>query len=59
MNMKSVKEEFKNLNLTIRHTEFGEYRVNFKGASEDTAYYASDIEDAYSTGLVMLKGRKM
>lgn len=31
----------------------GEYRVNFKGGSEDTAYYTSDINDAISTAKQM------
>lgn len=38
----------------------GEYRVNFKGGSEATAGYESDIESAVGTGKAMaarLKGR--
>lgn len=33
----------------------GEYRVNFRGGREATAYYASDLEDAVATGIDMAK----
>jgi len=28
----------------------GEYRVNFKGGREETAYYTNDLDDAVTTG---------
>lgn len=31
----------------------GEFRVNFKGGHEETAYYTSDVVDALNTGRVM------
>jgi len=31
----------------------GEYRVNFRGESESTAYYTNDIQDAVNTGVAM------
>jgi len=36
----------------------GEYRVNFKGGKEETAYYTNDILDAINTGKAMLKQKK-
>lgn len=32
-----------------------EYRVNFTGGREATAYYTDDIADALATGLAMAK----
>lgn len=31
----------------------GEYRVNFKGGSEETSYYTDDLNDAFRTGRAM------
>lgn len=43
--------------IVIRHSaEFNEYRVNFRGGAEATAYYTNDIVDAIATGTMMLKG---
>jgi hypothetical protein len=39
--------------FTLRRDEYGEYRVNFKGANEDSAYYTDDLQDAVLTGLAM------
>lgn len=33
----------------------GEYRVNFKGGSELTAYYTNSLEDALHSGLDMAR----
>jgi hypothetical protein len=33
----------------------GEYRVNYVGGKESTAYYTDSIEDAFSTALLMGK----
>ena len=37
----------------------GEYRVNFLGGEEATAYYTDDIEDAIRTGLAMATSRDL
>jgi hypothetical protein len=37
---------------------FNEYRVNFKGGGEETAYYTPEIEDAIATGIDMSDRRK-
>ncbi len=39
-------------NITLTHRD-GEYRVNFKGGKESTAYYTNDLEDAIQTGRAM------
>lgn len=38
--------------ITLTRRE-GEYRVNFKGGPERTAYYTNDLEDAIQTGRAM------
>lgn len=38
--------------MVIRRRD-GEYRVNFKGGPESTAYYTDDLADAFRTGLHM------
>ena len=35
--------------------EYGEYRVNFSGGREATAYYTDDLGDAVGTMLAMAK----
>ncbi len=40
------------LGLTLRHDN-GEYRVNFKGGIEATAYYTNDLADAVDTARKM------
>lgn len=43
-------------NIIIKRVE-GEYRVNFRGGAEGTAYYTSDLGDAVSTGMHMIRSR--
>lgn len=43
---------------TIRHRD-GEYRVNFKGGREATAYYTNDIVDAVDTARAMSAGNAL
>lgn len=38
--------------MTLRKRD-GEYRVNFAGGKEATAYYTNDLEDAFATGVTM------
>lgn len=50
---KAVKHELaRDYGLTIRRRD-GEYRVNFYKAPEAIAYYTTDLNDAYVTGVVM------
>jgi hypothetical protein len=49
-----ARETLRAAGLTLRKVE-GEYRVNFIGGDEDTAYYTDDLTDAVSTGLHMAR----
>lgn len=53
----NVSTTLRNLGIVIRKRD-GEYRVNFKGGSEATAYYTDDIQDALDTGKMMAQLRK-
>lgn len=51
MTLKEAKATLKPLGITITsrpHTK--EYRVNFLGGKEATAYYATDLQEAVGTG---------
>lgn len=56
-NYPTVKRELASIGITITKTkdQSGEYRVNFKGGAESTAYYTNDLGDALSTGIDMAK----
>ena len=45
-----VRQRLDMFRMTISKTSSGEYRVNFAGGSEDSAYYTSDLDDALATG---------
>jgi hypothetical protein len=49
---KSVRKELRKYGIAILKVE-GEYRVNFRGGKEATAYYTNDLRDAYDTGIAM------
>ena len=53
MTIKQATFELRQVGVTLRKKD-GEYRVNVKGASEVTAYYTTDINDAVQTGLRMV-----
>jgi hypothetical protein len=38
--------------MTLRRRD-GEFRVNFVGGSEETAYYTTDLDDAFTTAIDM------
>ncbi len=42
------------LGIVIRR-EDGEFRVNFRGGDEATAYYTDDLDDAVETGQDMAR----
>lgn len=45
-----VRDELAKLGISFRRTQFGEFRVNFAGGREATAYYTNDLDDALATG---------
>jgi hypothetical protein len=49
---KFAREILRANNMTISQNR-GEYRVNFEGGTEDTAYYTNDLQDAIDTGKAM------
>lgn len=52
-----AKEEMDLLGIAISKRS-GEYRVNFRGGDEGTAYYTDDLGDAVATGRDMALRRK-
>jgi hypothetical protein len=51
---KEVKDNLRHFHsVTVTKRDGGEYRVNFEGGKEATAYYTNDIEDALATGIDM------
>ncbi len=53
MNIKQTIQTIRDLGLTCRCHD-GEWRINFFGGNEDTAYYTDDAEDAVDTAKAML-----
>jgi hypothetical protein len=57
MNFQQTKDKLRvvfGITLTRRDRE---YRVNIAGNSEVTAYYTTDLADAFSTGVAMAERR--
>lgn len=52
--LSAARAAFARLGVTLRKTEFGEFRVNFRHGEEATAAYESDLPAAIGTGLAML-----
>jgi hypothetical protein len=59
MTIRDAKLELAKLGMVLSKTEYGEFRVNFKGGSEATAYYTNDLEDAIGTGRLMGQQRQV
>jgi hypothetical protein len=53
MTIQQAKQELSKLGISLVKTEYGEFRVNFKGGSEATAYYTDDLGDAIETAKSM------
>ena len=47
--IKDTLSAIRALGLTANWTQFAEYRINFVGGDEATAYYTNDAEDAVKT----------
>lgn len=52
-----VKAELAARNITFRRTDYGEFRVNLKGAGEGPAAYETDLQSALDTGHAMADRR--
>lgn len=58
LKLETVKKLLRQHDMTISKSAIhgeNEYRVNFKGGHEDSAYYTTDLDDAYRTALQMRK----
>lgn len=53
--LKHAQSQLRAIGISLSKNEYGEYRVNFKGGREETAYYTDDLYDAVSTGHHMLR----
>lgn len=49
MTQAAAQAEARKRGFTLRRSAGGDYRLNRKGASENTAYYTDDLEDAIDT----------
>jgi hypothetical protein len=54
----TVRARSRAAGMTTRVTPDGQYRVNFLGGCESTAFYTLDLNDALETGLAMAAERK-
>lgn len=54
MTLEQAQEQASRLGMSISKRD-GEYRVNFKFGTEDTAYYTDDLEDAVGTVVAMIR----
>ena len=50
LTLKDAKLTLRQLGMSINKNQYGEYRVNFLGGDEATAYYTNDLNDAVMTG---------
>lgn len=57
MTVEEAQLELRKLGMVLSKTKYNEFRVNFKGGSEATAYYANDLGDAVGTGRSMSQQR--
>lgn len=58
MKHKEVAKDLASRGMSFKKTEAGDYRVNFKGGKEATAYYTNHLGDAHATGTTMSKAVK-
>jgi hypothetical protein len=51
----AVRDELRAVGMSIVKTEWDDFRVNYRGGPERTAYYTGDLTDARDTGLAMMR----
>jgi hypothetical protein len=54
LTLKGVQAELRNMNIILTKVD-GEYRVNFRGGSEATAGYDTDLASIRDTGIDMAR----
>jgi hypothetical protein len=55
LNRDVVRKALQKLGITVRRTEHEEYRINYRGGAEATAYYTNELADALHTGVAMFQ----
>jgi hypothetical protein len=59
MTFKEAKDKLRVVyRMTLKRTRHREFRVNFIGGKEATAYYTSDLDDAFTTAIDMRQRAK-
>lgn len=48
-----VKSELAAIGITFRRTPYDDFRVNFRGGTEESAYFTDDLADALDSGRAM------
>lgn len=54
LTQKDLFKLVRELGLSIKKTEYGEYRINYKDRGEASAYYTDDRDDALATARAMI-----
>lgn len=57
LTIKEAKAIIRALGMTLRKTEYGDFRVNYYYAGEPSAYYTTDLQDAVDTAIAMKRHR--
>ncbi len=57
MTVKEAIEKLRAVDVIIKRTDHNEFKVNFRGGKEATAYYTNDLDDAVGTGLSMARDK--
>jgi hypothetical protein len=52
MTFREIKSRLRAIHRMTIGKRDGEYRVNFIGGAEPTAYYTPDLKDAYHTAII-------
>ncbi len=56
LTIKAAQDDLRGIGMVLTHDD-GEFRVNFRGGEEATAYYTDDLSDAISTAGKMRQRR--
>lgn len=57
MTFEAARDAIRTIGCSLR-LKGGEYRVNFFGGKEETAYYTNDLSDAIETAKAMIDRKK-
>ena len=54
MTFKEAQKQMRIIGLVLSRTDYGEYRINFRGGTEATAHYDTDLQSVIDTGITMV-----